>query len=57
MFIILDNYVSGSYVYINGNWFQSRKLGSFFTKSYGKRLISQTGIGAVLSLIIDLVRG
>ena len=43
-------------IYINGYWFQPQKAVSFFTKSYGKRLIAQTGIGAVISLLIDLIR-
>ena len=54
---LVGNYIGGKLVFINGNWIQPKKLGSFFTKSYGKRLISQTGIGAVINLLIDLIRG
>ncbi len=53
---LIGNYIGSECIYINGNWFQPQKLGSFFTKSYGKRLIAQTGIGAVISLLIDLIR-
>ena len=54
---LAGNYLGSKMVYVNGSWFQPRKIASFFTKSYGKRLIAQTGIGSVLNLIIDLVRG
>ena len=53
---LIGNYVGYKSIYINGYWFQPRKAVSFFTKSYGKRLIAQTGIGAVISLLIDLIR-
>ena len=53
---LIGNYIGGKRVYINGYWFQPQKIGSFFTKSYGKRLIAQTGIGAVVNLLIGLIR-
>ena len=36
--------------------YKQQKQPLFFTKSYGKRLIAQTGIGSVISLLIDLVK-
>ena len=53
---LIGNYIGYKCIYINGYWFQPQKAVSFFTKSYGKRLIAQTGIGAVISLLIDLIR-
>ena len=53
---LIGNYIGYKSIYINGYWFQPQKAVSFFTKSYGKRLIAQTGIGAVISLLIDLIR-
>ena len=50
------NYIAAKKIYINGNWFQPKTLSAFFTKSYGKKLISQTGIGSVVSMLIDLIR-
>lgn len=44
------------YIYINPYWIQPRKAKSFFQKSYGKKIISQTGIGSAISLIIDIAR-
>ena len=53
---LIGNYIGYKSIYINGYWFQPQKAVSFFTKSYGKRLIAQTGIGVVISLLIDLIR-
>ncbi len=50
------NYLGGRAVYINGSWIQPKYIKSFFLKSYGKKLLAQTGIGSVLNVIIDLVR-
>lgn len=53
---LIGNYIGYKSIYINGYWFQPQKAVSFFSKSYGKRLDAQTGIGAVISLLIDLIR-
>ena len=55
--ILVGNYLGARCVYINSTWIQPQKVGSFLLKPYGKRIIAQTGIGAVVSLLIDLVRG
>ena len=50
------NYLGGRAIHINGSWIQPKYIKSFFLKSYGKKLLAQTGIGAVLNIIIDLTR-
>ncbi|MBQ8683626.1 MAG: hypothetical protein IJ518_03800 [Clostridia bacterium] len=50
----IGNYVGSKLVFINGGWLQPRHVASFFTKSYGKKLIAQTGIGAIISYLITL---
>ena len=50
------NYLGAKAIYINGSWVQPKYIKSFFLKSYGKKLLAQTGIGAVLNIIIDLTR-
>lgn len=52
---VVGNFVGSRLVFINGGWWQPKRLGSFFMASYGKKLIAQTGIGAVMSYLITLV--
>lgn len=54
--ILAGNYLGGKCIFINKGWFQTQKISSFFVRSYGKRLIAQTGIGAVLSIVLDLIK-
>ncbi len=53
---LAGNYLGGKAVYINGSWIQPKYIKSFFLKSYGKKLLAQTGIGSVINVIIDLMR-
>ncbi len=48
------NYLGSKLIYINGSWFQPKHIVSFFTKSYGKKLLTQAGIGSLLNTIIDI---
>ena len=54
--MLAGNYLGGKMVFINKGWFQPKYIKSFFTKSYGQRLLAQTGIGSILSIAIDLIR-
>lgn len=51
----IGNYVGGKAIKVNGGWFQPKYVKSFLTKSYGKKLISQTGFGSAYSYIIDRI--
>lgn len=51
----IGNYVGSKAIKVNGGWFQPKYVKSFLTKSYGKRLISQTGFGSAYTYIIDRI--
>lgn len=53
---VAGNYLGGKLVYINKNWYKPKYVASFLKGSFGKKLIAQTGIGAVLNLIVNLIR-
>jgi RHS repeat-associated protein len=53
---IAGNYLGGKLVYIDKGWFKPKYVASFLKGSYGQRLIAQTGIGAILNLIVNLIR-
>ena len=53
---VAGNYLGGRLVYINRGWFKPKYVASFLKGSYGQRLIAQTGIGAILNLIVNLIR-
>ena len=53
---VAGNYLGGKLVYINRGWFKPKYVASFLKGSYGQRLIAQTGIGAILNLIVNLIR-
>ena len=45
------------YIFINGKWIQPKYIRSFLVKSYGRKLLAQTGIGSIAATIIDIVKG
>lgn len=51
----IGNYLGSKAIKVNGGWFQPKYVKSFLTKSYGKRLISQTGFGSAYTYIIDRI--
>ena len=53
---VAGNYLGGKLVYIDKNWYKPKYVASFLKGSYGRKLIAQTGIGAILNLIVNLVR-
>jgi hypothetical protein len=52
----LGNYLGSKAIKTNDGWFQPKHFKSIFTGSYGKKIIAQTGIGGVISGIINLLR-
>ncbi|HIT43268.1 TPA: RHS repeat-associated core domain-containing protein, partial [Candidatus Avacholeplasma faecigallinarum] len=53
---LAGNYIGSKIIPINPGWFQPQKFLSVFTKSYGQKILLQTGIGAGLSGIINFFR-
>lgn len=54
---IAGNYLGGRLVYINKRgWFRPKYISSFLKGSYGQKIIAQTGIGAVVNLIVNFIR-
>ena len=52
----LGNYLGNKAIKVNNGWFQPKHFKSIFTGSYGKKIIAQTGIGGVITGIVNLVR-
>ena len=51
----IGNFVANRAIKINSGWFQPKYVKSFLTKSYGKKLLAQTGFGSAYSYIIDRI--
>lgn len=54
---LAGNFIGARYINVNGNWIQPKYLRSFLIKSYGRKLIAQTGLGSIVATIIDIVKG
>ena len=53
---IAGNLIGGKMVFINNGWFRPQYVRSFLKGSFGHKLIAQTGIGAVINIIVNLIR-
>ena len=53
---LLGNYVGSKIVPTNPGWFQPRNFKSVFTKSYGQKILQQTGIGAAISGATNFIK-
>ena len=53
---VAGNYLGSKTVFINGGWYKPKYVASFLKGNYGKRLIAQTGLGALLNLIVNWIR-
>ena len=53
---ITGNYLGDKLIFINRGWFKPKYVISFLTGSYGKKLITQTGIGTILGWVMNFIR-
>ena len=51
----VGNFLGARFKKTNPGWFQPKTLRSFFSKSYGQKLLIQSGISAAISLILSLL--
>ena len=53
---IAGNLLGGKLVYIDKNWYKPKYVASFLKGNFGRKIIAQTGIGAILNLIVNKIR-
>ena len=53
---LVGNVIGSMMIPINSGWFQPKKFFSVFTKTYGQRILLQTGVGAALSGVVNYFR-
>ena len=51
----VGNFLGARFKKTNPGWFQPKTLRSFFSKSYGQKLLQQSGISAAISLALSLL--